>query len=67
MTCLNPLFSKCGFVQRKKAKAKGKSTGIHDGFDVPAYVVTHTLMGQIWPEGKKTSVWAEKLYIYIYI
>ena len=53
LTCLNPIFSKCGFVQRKKAKAKGKNTGVHDGFHVPAYVLKHTLMGQDWPEGNK--------------
>ena len=51
ITCLNPIFSKCGFVQRKKAKAKGKNTGVHDGFHVPSYVLKHTLMGQDWPEG----------------
>lgn len=51
MTCLDPILSKCGFVQRQRAKTKGKSTGVLDGFDVPAYVLQHTLMGQVWPEG----------------
>jgi len=50
MKCLAPLL-KCGFMQRKRVKSKGKFTGVSHLYDVPEYVIRHTISGQVWPEG----------------
>ena len=49
--CLKP-FLKCRFGSSQKYVSRGKATKIQEAFDVPAYVLHHVLMGQLWPEGK---------------
>ena len=49
--CLKP-FLKCRFGTSQKYVSRGKATKIQEAFDVPAYVLHHVLMGQLWPEGE---------------
>ena len=51
IACLKP-FLKCRFGTSQKYEARGKASKIQESFDVPAYVLHHVLMGQLWPEGK---------------
>ena len=50
LACIKP-FLKCRFGSSRKYKARGKAAKIQQVFDIPAYVLHHVMMGQIWPEG----------------
>ena len=51
LACLKP-FLKCKFGSSRKYKPRGKANKIQEVFDVPAYVLHHVMMGQLWPEGE---------------
>merc|ERR1711899_58660 len=50
LACIKP-FLKCRFGSSRKYKARGKAAKIQQVFDIPAYVLHHVMMGQLWPEG----------------
>ncbi|XP_037078703.1 protein ABHD8-like [Pollicipes pollicipes] len=51
LTCLKPLLI-CGFKTREMFYTpRGKLIEVEKGFDVPSYVLSHTMRGQVWPEG----------------
>ncbi|XP_043206475.1 protein ABHD8-like isoform X1 [Amphibalanus amphitrite] len=51
LSCLKPLLI-CGFKTREMFYTpRGKLIEVEKGFDVPSYVLSHTMRGQVWPEG----------------